>query len=216
VRTNFHTHTHTHTRHVRSHIHTQSTTHPHNTHTHKRTRTQHTHISHTFRRAQHHLNTICVAQLAALQLIHYHLLHQVESTFDKSADMRMRASANGFGNSERFNSPGSYIKRGDVPGPGAYSPPSQSRVVRPGSAPHGGRHNFRERSVDFGPKGEGADPAYNIQSTFDKAASRGSKPSSSFGTVRLVAFAACLFHSHLFWLVPALLSGVRDWCVKVK
>ena len=115
---------------------------------------------------------------------------QVESAFNKSTDMKMRSSASTFGKSDRFHSPGSYLKKTENPGPGSYSAPSQR--MRPQSASHGGRHSFRERSVDFGPAGEGADPAYTVQSSFDKAAARGSKPSSSFGTVRSSFVCSCM------------------------
>merc|ERR1719329_501812 len=94
-------------------------------------------------------------------------VYKIESAFDQSAEKALRSSGSGFGKSERFNSPGSYLKKGDGPGPGAYTPPSSR--TRPTSAPHGGRRTFHDRTVDFGPAGEGADPAYEIKSAFDKA-----------------------------------------------
>jgi hypothetical protein len=36
--------------------------------------------------------------------------------------------------------------------------PCDMRRTRPTSAPHGGRRTFHDRTVDFGPAGEGADP----------------------------------------------------------
>ena len=103
----------------------------------------------------------------------------MDSAFDKAADRQLRGSTTGFGKSNRFDAPGSYLRKEQAPGPGAYSPPTAGKVARPSSAPR----SFRQRSVDFGPTGEGADPSYNIQSAFDKASTRGGKPSSSFGTV---------------------------------
>jgi len=78
----------------------------------------------------------------------------------------------------------SYLATKDVPGPGTYqseSPPRTQRSYGASSSPSARRRTSSDR-VDFGPRGEGAEPAYKVQSSFEKAAQKRQTPSSSFGT----------------------------------
>ena len=99
--------------------------------------------------------------------------YKVNSSFDKSI---VPSAVSSFGVSDRFHSPGSYLSKGDTPGPAAYTVQGNQR---PASA---GPRSMKTRAVDFGPTGEGAAAAYRSPSAFDKAAARGNKPSSSFGS----------------------------------
>uniref|UniRef100_A0A7S4KBP3 Uncharacterized protein n=1 Tax=Guillardia theta TaxID=55529 RepID=A0A7S4KBP3_GUITH len=109
-------------------------------------------------------------------------IYTVRSSFDNSTKAERPTSA--FGSSDRFQSVGSYLSMKDVPGPGTYqseSPLRSQRSSGPPSSPSTARRASSDR-INFGPRGEGAEPAYKVQSSFEKAAAKRQAPSSSFGT----------------------------------
>lgn len=94
------------------------------------------------------------------------MVYHIPSTFDKAAGKNSNRKSASFGSSDRFQSPGSYLKiNNNATGPGHYStgnfsrPSSRYGTIGPSSPTKDGRLNFRQ--------GEGADAAYNVRSSFD-------------------------------------------------
>jgi hypothetical protein len=102
--------------------------------------------------------------------------YNLPSSFDKAKSPQRGRT---WGSSDRFTSPGSYLRKESAPGPGAYTanepgkPMSRFGVLGP----------ERQGSTDrlkFEGVGEGADAVYAPQSAFDRAASP-SRTANGFG-----------------------------------
>jgi hypothetical protein len=95
------------------------------------------------------------------------MVYHIPSTFDKAAGKNSNRKSASFGSSDRFQSPGSYLKiNNNTTGPGHYStsdfsrPSSRYGTIGPTSPTKAdGRLKFRQS--------EGADAAYNVRSSFD-------------------------------------------------
>jgi hypothetical protein len=92
--------------------------------------------------------------------------YDVPSIFDRAATPKKGGRSAAMGATDRFNSPGSYLRKAAGPGPGSYAPsPSKQPSSRYGTisagelSPSGGRLRFEG-------KGEGADAVYSSTSEF--------------------------------------------------
>ena len=102
--------------------------------------------------------------------------YNIPSSFDiASSPQRGRT----WGLSDRFTSPGSYLKHESVPGPGAYSFSGPAKPVsRCGTL--GPENGGSQDRLKFDGVGEGADAVYSSKSAFERAASP-SRTANGFG-----------------------------------
>ena len=94
------------------------------------------------------------------------MVYHIPSTFDKAAGRSENRRSASFGTSDRFHSPGSYLKiNNNATGPGHYStanfsrPSSRFGTIGPTSPTKSSRLTF--------PQSEGADASYQVRSSFD-------------------------------------------------